>query len=375
MNKRDLEQVPGQAGDAPMPEVEFALVLSRIITSVSTDQDSLRQTVYDLARYKLSEQLLSTGMPADEEAKARKALEAAIHGVESFSRNNDKQLPVPLGAAPLPLAISDSAMEYAKDATQTIWSDPEPRALDRSASRRKARTGSLAVIGVVLAVLVPMIGGLLAVVYRDDIAHIGRSQLNKTAAVAPPKPPDAVAVAEPAKPSRLLPSDFGVYALSENKLFELNPLPNKAQDARVAISPTMGITKQPVLRDGNLKFIVYRREAALNIPERAEIRIIAKVAHSISYDAAGKPITTADEGWYIRNISFPYRVSPIKENAEMYEIQPESGGAALSPGRYGLVVKGQLYDFIVGGDVKDPRHCLERLTAANGTFVSECRQH
>jgi hypothetical protein len=137
----------------------------------------------------------------------------------------------------------------------------------------------------------------------------------------------------------------------------------------------MGITKQPVLRDGNLKFIVYRREAALNIPERAEIRIIAKVAHSISYDAAGKPITTADEGWYIRNISFPYRVSPIKENAEMYEIQPESGGAALSPGRYGLVVKGQLYDFIVGGDVKDPRHCLERLTAANGTFVSECRQH
>lgn len=373
MNKRDLEQVPGQAGDAPMPEVEFALVLSRIITSVSTDQDSLRQTVYDLARYKLSEQLFSSGVPAGEEAKARKALEAAIHGVETFSRNNDQQLPVPLGAAPVPLAISDSTMEYAKDATKTIWTAPEPHELDRSASKRRARSGSLAVIGGALAILVLAIGGLLAAVYREDIAHMGRSQINK-AAVAPPKPPDPVAVAEPAKPSRLLPSDFGVYALSDNKLFELNPLPNKAQDVRVAISPTMGITKQPVLRDGNPRFIVYRREAALNIPERAEIRIIAKVARSISYDAAGKPITTADDGWYIRNISFPYRVSPIKENAEMYEIQPESGGAALSPGRYGLVLKGQLYDFVVGGDVRDPRHCLERLTAANGTFVSECHK-
>lgn len=372
MTKCELEQTPGQAGDAHMTEVEFALVLSRIISSVSSDQDSLRQTVYDLARYKLSEQLHSSGLPASEELKAREALEVAIQGVEAFSRNTELQLTVPLGAAPEPLAISDLRVQTERDSARTIWSDPASHESGSVATKRGI--GSLAVIGRTLAVLVCLVCGLLAVVYRDDLVRMGRRLQDANTDVVAPKPADMVVSAEPAKPTRLLPTDFGIYALSEDTLFELNPLPNKAQDARVAISPTMGLTKQPVLQDGYPKFIVYRREAALNIPERAELRIIAKVAHSITYDAAGKPVETPDDGWYIRNISFPYRVSPVKENAEMYEIQPENGGAALSPGRYGLVLKGQLYDFVIGGEVKDPRHCLERLTAKNGTFVSQCRQ-
>ncbi|WP_049819994.1 hypothetical protein [Bradyrhizobium japonicum] len=372
MTKRELEQRPGQGGDARMAEVEFALVLSRIISSVSSDQDSLRQTVYDLARYKLSEQLQSSGMPASEELKAREALEVAIQGVEAFSRNTELQLPVPPRAAPAPLAISDLRGQTERDTARTVWSDAPSHEFGSVASKR--RNGPLAATVRTLAVLVSLVCGLLAVVYRDDLVLMGRRLQLANSAVGTPKRADRVVSVEPAKPTRLLPTDFGVYALSENTLFELDPLPNKAQDARVAISPTMGLTKQPVLQDGHPRFIVYRREAAQNIPERAELRIIAKVAHSINYDAAGKPVETPDDGWYIRNISFPYRVSPIKENAEMYEIQPENGGAGLSPGRYGLVLKGQLYDFVIGGEVKDPRHCLERLTAKNGTFVSQCRQ-
>ncbi len=175
-------------------------------------------------------------------------------------------------------------------------------------------------------------------------------------------------------PSSLLPTSFGVYGVSDDKLFELNMLPSKAQDMRVAISPTVGISNQPKLPSGHVRFIVYRREAAQSIPERAEVRIIAKVVRAISFDAAGKQVTAADDGWYIRNISFPYRVAPIKENPEMFEIRAENDGAELSPGRYALVLKGQVYDFIIDGKTTDPKQCLERLTAANGTFVSECKK-
>ena len=174
--------------------------------------------------------------------------------------------------------------------------------------------------------------------------------------------------------NELLPTNFGVYGVSDRKLFELNQLPSRAQDARIAISPTTGISNQPVLTDGHVKFVVYRREAASNIPERAEVRIIARVVQAISYDAAGKQIETKDEGWYIRNISLPYRVAPVPENAEMFEIRPEDNSLTLSPGRYGLVLKGLVYDFVVDGEVSDARHCLERITAANGTFVAECRK-
>jgi hypothetical protein len=38
------------------PEVEFALVLSRMIDDVNGDPEHLRQAIYDLARYKLQEQ-------------------------------------------------------------------------------------------------------------------------------------------------------------------------------------------------------------------------------------------------------------------------------------------------------------------------------
>ena len=74
----------------------------------------------------------------------------------------------------------------------------------------------------------------------------------------------------------------------------------------------------------------------------------------------------------IRNISFPYRTAPVKENPEMYEVQGKDPDVALTPGRYALVIKGQAYDFTVAGTVTDDRQCLARLAAANGTFYSAC---
>jgi hypothetical protein len=56
----------------------------------------------------------------------------------------------------------------------------------------------------------------------------------------------------------------------------------------------------------------------------------------------------------------------------MDEIASEDPEAELSSGRYALILKNQAYDFSIAGPLTDPRHCLERLTASNGTFFSQC---
>src|SRR5437762_8327894 len=63
------------------PEVDFALVLSRMVDSLNADPKQLRTTVYELARHKLHEQM-GNEVP-DEISRLNSALETAIRGVET----------------------------------------------------------------------------------------------------------------------------------------------------------------------------------------------------------------------------------------------------------------------------------------------------
>jgi hypothetical protein len=370
MSSGEIQPAKPKDQNESSAEVEFALVLLRIISSVNEDQEQLRHTIYDLARYKLMDQLRLTD-DTEKNQKSVNALETAIRGVEEFSQKKQDVGPT----------RRYQSLERGVSGSERISSEAISRSLSQAPPfydnvtmaplpiRKTGRSSAIiGLIGILIAIL-------SAIRYREMlVAEISRfskplSLASSAPAVSEPAAPKSVAPA----PSRLLPTSFGVYGVSDEKLFELDMLPSKAQDMRVSMSPTVAVTKQPVLPNGRVKFIVYRREAALSIPDRAEVRIISKVVHAISFDAAGKQVVSNDDGWYIRNISFPYRVAPIKENPAMFEIRPENDGAELSPGRYALVLKTQVFDFIVDGKSTDPRHCLERLTAANGTFVSECK--
>jgi len=118
---------------------------------------------------------------------------------------------------------------------------------------------------------------------------------------------------------------------------------------------------------------VFRRDAATNAPDNAEVRVIAKVTRAMGVDASGKAVVApAQDNWVIRNISLPYKAGPIDDHAEMYLVQSENSDAPLIPGRYALVIKGQGFDFTVDGAVTDPRQCVERVDAVNGAFYSPC---
>jgi hypothetical protein len=171
-----------------------------------------------------------------------------------------------------------------------------------------------------------------------------------------------------------LPSVYGVYAVSGGRLYELEALAGRVPDQRVHMSAVMNTPSRTTLPDGRIEFIVYRRDIANSAPERVQVRVIAKIARTIGFDKAGHTsVTLVADQWTIRGNSHDLRVAPVSESAEMLLIRPENSDFVFPAGRYGLVLKGQAYDFTVAGPITDLAQCLERTEAANGGFYSECR--
>jgi hypothetical protein len=184
-------------------------------------------------------------------------------------------------------------------------------------------------------------------------------------------PSQTAAVDQPAYP---LPTTFGVYAVSDNRLSELKALAGKVPDSRVAVSAAISTPSETVLPNGQVKFIVFRRDGASNAPDRVDVRVVAKVTRAMGVNGAGKAkIAAAQDSWVIRNVTIPYKVGPFEEHPEMFLIQAEDADSPPLPaGRYAVVVKGLGYDFTVDGTVNDLRQCMERVDAVNGTFYSPC---
>ncbi len=171
-----------------------------------------------------------------------------------------------------------------------------------------------------------------------------------------------------------LPHLYGIYAINSGRLFELEALPGQAPDPRVAVSAAIRRTSHTILPDGRVAFLVFRRDMATSISERVSVRIVAKIKRSVA-DPGDEPRRAGQENeWAIRNIAVDFRVAPVDHNKEMVLLLPENSDFAFPSGRYALVLKGQAYDFTVGGPITDPAQCLERVEAANGNFFHECQQ-
>jgi len=388
-NGRVVTSIPAQisVGEVAIehPEVEFALVLARTIDSVSSDPEQLRSAIYELARKKLQE--LAHDTPS-EKARLMGALEVAIAGVEAHTKNvKIEKFPVPSTAGYLQAPASQDEIpsrpvqhvgadlggsEYVSSPRAAFWHS-EPKRSRFLSSMVLRYTTVLAFFGVVAAVFVLQRHGF-------SIAEIRKAAAPSWLTSKPGVKKAAVEVAQPAqappaadtKPKRPLPTAYGVYAESGGKLYELEMLQVRAPDPRIAISAAITKPSQAVVPDGHLRFIVFRREkddAAGGI----EVRLIARAKQPTSSHPTGKPATSSnDDVWVIRNISIPYRAVPMKEDSQMYEIEPRDPDGELSPGRYALVLKGQAFDFTVDGAETDKRHCLERVVATNGVFYTEC---
>src|SRR2546423_13766781 len=83
----DSDQTNHTERPAGKLEVDFALVIARLIETAKYDPVQLRNSIYELARWKLQDQL------AYEHSRERRqmveALETAIKGVEAFSQRQE----------------------------------------------------------------------------------------------------------------------------------------------------------------------------------------------------------------------------------------------------------------------------------------------
>ena len=373
MTSGDLIPSDHDRPEPPLLEVEFALVIARMIDSVKNSPEDIRQVIYDLARYKLREQLPYA--TAEEKQRTQQALEIAIRGVEAFSekRVHISQLNGP-GTASTDRKLSSPELFPQVGPRSRLNVDSE-----RNAGGSKHTHGPWPQPRRTAAMIAILVAILLAVQQRERLLSLAPNLLKlewKTAIEERSTPSQAsnhsVPAPPPAKPAATLrPTDYGVYAISNDALTELSSLPIRPPDIRVAISAALTIPSRTILPNGHPKFIVFRRDLASSA-DRAEVRIIAKVAREFSPDVVGK--RPGDDAWVIRNISFPFRSSPVNDNPEMYELHSEDPALELPPGRYALVLKTQAYDFSVEGEAVDPRQCIERIVASEGTFYSNCKK-
>jgi hypothetical protein len=139
-----------------------------------------------------------------------------------------------------------------------------------------------------------------------------------------------------------LPNVYGVYAISAGQLNELESLSvrgqhavNTAPDQRIFMSTAIKTPSRTTLPDGKVVFIAFRRDIATSAPDRVAVRVIAKIAHAMTFNPKGTArVTPVDDEWTIRSTSYDLRVAPMSENPEMLMFRPEDPEFGFAPGRY-----------------------------------------
>lgn len=404
------------------PEVDFALVLSRVIDSVKANPAELRHAIYELARIKLHREGWQSTPPVDvwEMCRLNMALETAIERVEAISSKQDELRALQsLDRLIENLNASRSATNSAP-AGAGLLIDQLPRSQDNSGGpdewprqltvlqprtsefllRQLKRFSALwlqrgagptrrIIVLLILAVTVyATLNGLglfdrraPTQIASTPVPSVATNPADLTAAipVEVARPVEQTSTGSAAEQDRVrgfpLPSVYGIYAVSDGKLFELEALPGRVPDPRIFMSAVITKPSKTIVPNGHLFFVAFRRDLATSAPDRVAVRVVAKVTRALSIDSSRKAsIAAIEDAWAIRNVTYDFRVAPLPGNAEMMVMRPEHEHFTLSPGRYVLVLNGISYDFGIAGEITDSAHCLERTVAANGTFYSECRK-
>lgn len=232
--------------------------------------------------------------------------------------------------------------------------------------RPTVQTFGVIAVGLVLIVAIIVVGVVPLQLLRSKPAL--------EIAQAPPVPAQTQVAAPPPAPAFPfpLPTSFGVFAVSDNKLFELEALSMKVPDSRIALSPEITKPSNTTIASKNPSFIIFRRDLVNNAPGKVSLRVVAQMVRETKF-VAGKATTSKTEGsWRIRKNAYELKVSPIAGHPEMV-LAHSDDDLALPAGRYVLVLNGVGYDFTIEGPMTSLAHCLESFEASGGLVFNECR--
>jgi hypothetical protein len=405
-----------QAGD----EQDYYSVLAGVLVSASQDHAQLRALIFDLARIKLRKDLMLRfeEVGASRMRQQLEALDAAIERIDADFAflSSPASSPLPLTAAPR--AVDDLAVDQLDDPPSALCAgsqlpatftegdapisysfglpavqDPphigeavtireQDAQREPAGSAQRFRTAFWSTIQMTIAAalgaatFVAIDGGWLS-----NHREVAKTAIAIDAIKGPAHDERSIGIAarsegrpRPAIPGIPLPSAYGVHAINDGHLVDLDLLPISVPDPRVALSTVISKPSRVHLPTGQLQFVVFRRDLLNNAPDRVRVRIVAQVERALTFGTKGKAqITPVDDAWIVRSNSYQMSVAPIAENPEMVLIHPTQPEFAFPAGRYALVLKNLAYDFTVDGPMTDLSHCLERTAALNTTVYSECR--
>jgi hypothetical protein len=199
------------------------------------------------------------------------------------------------------------------------------------------------------------------------------------AAAAPDNAPLATAPLPTAPAEAALPfprpAAYGVYAIRDNQLIELEQVQATPVDPRTPDQLQIVKPGRIVSATAKLSFVVFRPDLVSNPPEKVSVRIAARIAHTMNFNSAGKAVVTAPatDTWLIRDQGYDLRATPMGASAEMVMLRLENPEIAFPPGRYELMLGGQAYDFVIAGEVTDLGHCVEGVVTVRGLAFYECK--
>ena len=374
----------------------FYLILSRAIESAKGDPAQLRKLIYEFARAKLQKEAWLRNPPVSilEMRQYLHAFEAAIQRIESTSSQEDElqsllsqmRLFENGDAAPQSTAVTihNEFLHTNDNRTVPVWLQSAERVPPMVQARGIWLTAEALILIIATAVI-----AVAMIAFLENHFDFGMFQY-RLARISSVDEPALIrqqgfaarnnTLSESARTSRLempvlpLPTLYGVYAINDGQLRELELLPIKMPDQKVFISAPITTPSRTTLSDRRAMFVAFRRDLVTGAPERVTIRVVARVMRSRSFSVAGKPIiTNVDDLWAVRSNSYEFRVGPFSQSSEMIVIRSESGDFSLPAGRYALILKGQAYDFKVEGPITQAEQCLERTEAPNGAVYSECQ--
>jgi hypothetical protein len=408
-------------------------LLRRKIDAIRDDPDQSRRLVYDLARYALKNKAFAhdPSLTSEQIEQQLRALERAIALVEASAQNGQGR---PYGGRRVNVRRDQNpprgeASEAATDADFDVIRQPSRRASDRRdlvvlppnqpsryghfpdgyhpapansqlaltpetasliqllASERKstARRAISWFDGVFRLLIVGAIGIGGYAIWSGRLPEFTRVGAPTSPFAAAPGPESVIAPAVPflpvAKstasplPDVSVPKVYGVYAIYNDRLINLEKVPTDAVDPRKPNLRQITTPSRSVFPDGRVAFTVFQRDLANSAPITVPVRFASTVASTMRFGPGGTLITVRPEveTWLIHTAGFDFRVLPVPDNQEMILIRPDDPDFVLPAGRYVLILNDQPYDFSVAGTVTDPRACVEGAATNRGPVFHECR--
>jgi hypothetical protein len=355
-----------RSSDKNLTQQDYYSALAPIVMASARNNAQLRRKIYELARSKLRQQLQrDANVGHSERARQLMALEAAIDEIEAnLAENNfgetysgvnvsatnpqSRMEIIPPGQPLRPL--SDARYEF----TATYASRPTPS---------RIRSALMLVGAAILA-------GAAYVAIQRGLREAPQMNLAANSNIFRNGNPPSTSLPFP---HIQRPSAYGVYALINGKLSELEALPIRVPDQRVAISATISSPSSTKLPTGQAQFIAFQRDLLNNAPEKVTVRIVAKIISAAGLgNKGGATKSNLGGSWAVRNISYEMKVAPVDGNPAMILIRPAEASFSFPPGRYVLVLKNVAYDFSVEGPISDAAQCIERVDESEAPVFTEC---